>query len=119
MSSSEGVALLPFVDERRLRAALADVYPNLTAEEGEQVDWEEPSVPYFSLSCPCVLTRNFQCPLSYSQCPKCFLLGLISGKRNSLGSDVLFVGRTHPLFDFLQELYRTEALEVSILPAGL
>lgn len=33
---SEGVALLPFVDERRLRAALADVYPDLTPEEGEQ-----------------------------------------------------------------------------------
>ncbi len=32
----EGVALLPFVDERRLRAALADVYPDLTPEEGEQ-----------------------------------------------------------------------------------
>lgn len=31
----EGVALLPFVDERRLRAALADVYPDLTPEEGE------------------------------------------------------------------------------------
>lgn len=29
------MALLPFVDERRLRAALADVYPDLTAEEGE------------------------------------------------------------------------------------
>uniref|UniRef100_A0AAQ5Y6X6 5'-3' exoribonuclease n=1 Tax=Amphiprion ocellaris TaxID=80972 RepID=A0AAQ5Y6X6_AMPOC len=32
----QGVALLPFVDERRLRAALAEVYPDLTAEEGEQ-----------------------------------------------------------------------------------
>lgn len=31
----EGVALLPFVDERRLRSALADVYPDLTSEEGE------------------------------------------------------------------------------------
>lgn len=30
-----GVALLPFVDERRLRAALADVYPDLTPEESE------------------------------------------------------------------------------------
>lgn len=33
----EGVALLPFVDERRLRAALADVYPDLTPEEGEKI----------------------------------------------------------------------------------
>lgn len=32
----QGVALLPFVDERRLRAALSDVYPDLTTEEGEQ-----------------------------------------------------------------------------------
>uniref|UniRef100_A0A667Y095 5'-3' exoribonuclease n=1 Tax=Myripristis murdjan TaxID=586833 RepID=A0A667Y095_9TELE len=30
----QGVALLPFVDERRLRAALDDVYPDLTSEEG-------------------------------------------------------------------------------------
>ncbi|KAF7240414.1 5'-3' exoribonuclease 2 [Varanus komodoensis] len=29
----QGVALLPFVDERRLRAALAEVYPDLTPEE--------------------------------------------------------------------------------------
>lgn len=33
--SFEGVALLPFVDERRLWAALDDVYPDLTPEEGE------------------------------------------------------------------------------------
>lgn len=45
VSLPEGVALLPFVDERRLRAALADVYPDLTAEEGKQLDWEEPSIP--------------------------------------------------------------------------
>ncbi|XP_075872017.1 5'-3' exoribonuclease 2 isoform X2 [Nelusetta ayraudi] len=70
----QGVALLPFVDERRLWAALDDVYPDLTAEEV---------------------------------------------KRNSLGSDVLFVGRSHPLFDFLQELYRTEALESTVIPAEL
>lgn len=30
-----GVALLPFVDERRLRAALAEVYPDLTSEESK------------------------------------------------------------------------------------
>ncbi|KAG2467907.1 XRN2 exoribonuclease, partial [Polypterus senegalus] len=29
----QGVALLPFVDERRLRAALEDVYPDLTSDE--------------------------------------------------------------------------------------
>lgn len=34
-------------------------------------------------------------------------------KRNSLGSDVLFVGKSHPLFDFIHELYRTESLEVT------
>uniref|UniRef100_A0A672FKD8 5'-3' exoribonuclease n=1 Tax=Salarias fasciatus TaxID=181472 RepID=A0A672FKD8_SALFA len=53
--------LVTFVDERRLRAALADVYPDLTVEEV---------------------------------------------KRNSLGSDVLFVGKSHPLADFIHELYR-------------
>lgn len=30
-----GVALLPFVDERRLRAALEEVYPDLTPEESK------------------------------------------------------------------------------------
>uniref|UniRef100_A0A674NSH5 5'-3' exoribonuclease n=1 Tax=Takifugu rubripes TaxID=31033 RepID=A0A674NSH5_TAKRU len=69
----QGVALLPFVDERRLRAALADVYPDLTPEEV---------------------------------------------KRNSLGSDFIFLGKAHPLYDFIQELYRTEATEVTI-PADL
>uniref|UniRef100_A0A7N8X789 5'-3' exoribonuclease n=1 Tax=Mastacembelus armatus TaxID=205130 RepID=A0A7N8X789_9TELE len=64
----QGVALLPFVDERRLRAALADVYPDLTPEEV---------------------------------------------KRNSLGSDMLFLGKSHPLFDFIRELYRTESHEVT------
>lgn len=32
---SLGVALLPFVDERRLRAALEEVYPDLTPEESK------------------------------------------------------------------------------------
>uniref|UniRef100_A0A8D3BQ51 5'-3' exoribonuclease n=1 Tax=Scophthalmus maximus TaxID=52904 RepID=A0A8D3BQ51_SCOMX len=66
----QGVALLPFVDERRLRAALSDVYPELSPEEE---------------------------------------------KRNSLGSDVLFLSRSHPLFDFIHELYRTESHEVTKL----
>uniref|UniRef100_UPI00398EDA4E 5'-3' exoribonuclease 2 isoform X2 n=1 Tax=Pristiophorus japonicus TaxID=55135 RepID=UPI00398EDA4E len=65
----QGVALLPFVDERRLRAALEEVYPNLTADE----------------------TR-----------------------RNSLGSDMLFVGKHHKIFDFIVELQKgdTEGLEM-------
>ncbi|XP_037837545.1 5'-3' exoribonuclease 2 [Kryptolebias marmoratus] len=70
----QGVALLPFVDERRLRAALADVYPDLTSDEV---------------------------------------------RRNSLGSDVLFLGKFHPLFDFIHELYRSETPEVSVIPAEL
>uniref|UniRef100_A0A671SGH9 5'-3' exoribonuclease n=1 Tax=Sinocyclocheilus anshuiensis TaxID=1608454 RepID=A0A671SGH9_9TELE len=65
----QGVALLPFVDERRLRAALADVYPDLSPEEV---------------------------------------------RRNSLGSDVIFVGKSHPLCDFIRELYRAESHEVLI-----
>ncbi|TKS75349.1 5'-3' exoribonuclease 2 [Collichthys lucidus] len=70
----QGVALLPFVDERRLRAALADVYPDLTPEEV---------------------------------------------RRNSLGSDLLFLGKSHPLFDFIHELYRGESLEGTEIPAEL
>nr|XP_043905512.1 5'-3' exoribonuclease 2 isoform X2 [Solea senegalensis] len=70
----QGVALLPFVDERRLRAALADVYPDLSAVEV---------------------------------------------KRNSLGSDVMFLSKSHPLFDFIHELYRTEAREGTEIPAEL
>ncbi|XP_056100747.1 5'-3' exoribonuclease 2 isoform X3 [Rhinichthys klamathensis goyatoka] len=68
----QGVALLPFVDERRLRAALAEVYPDLTPEEV---------------------------------------------RRNSLGSDVVFVGKSHPLCDFIQELYRAESHEATEIPA--
>ncbi|XP_069579796.1 5'-3' exoribonuclease 2 isoform X2 [Brachyistius frenatus] len=68
----QGVALLPFVDERRLRAGLADVYPDLTTEEV---------------------------------------------RRNSLGSDVLFLGRSHLLFDFIHELYRAESHEATEIPA--
>lgn len=33
-------------------------------------------------------------------------------RRNSLGSDVLFLGKFHPLFDFIHELYRSETPEV-------
>ena len=32
-----GVALLPFVDEKRLKKALAEVYPDLTEDEGKQM----------------------------------------------------------------------------------
>lgn len=70
----QGVALLPFVDERRLRAALSDVYPDLTVEEV---------------------------------------------KRNSLGSDVMFLSKSHPLFDFIHELYRTETKEATDIPPEL
>ncbi|XP_034017832.1 5'-3' exoribonuclease 2 [Thalassophryne amazonica] len=70
----QGVALLPFVDEQRLRAALAKVYPDLTPEEV---------------------------------------------RRNSLGSDVLFVSKSHPLFDFLHELYSTDTQEATEIPAEL
>nr|KAF6472906.1 5'-3' exoribonuclease 2 [Molossus molossus] len=70
----QGVALLPFVDERRLRAALEEVYPDLTPEE----------------------TR-----------------------RNSLGGDVLFVGKYHPLHDFILELYQTGSTEPVDVPPEL
>lgn len=65
------VLLLPFVDERRLRAAQEEVYPDLTPEE----------------------TR-----------------------RNSLGGDVLFVGKHHPLHDFILELYQTGSTEPVDVP---
>ncbi|KAB0406222.1 hypothetical protein E2I00_018434 [Balaenoptera physalus] len=70
----QGVALLPFVDERRLRAALEEVYPDLTPEEN---------------------------------------------RRNSLGGDVLFVGKHHPLHDFLLELYKTGSTESMDVPPEL
>ncbi|XP_072542988.1 5'-3' exoribonuclease 2 [Salminus brasiliensis] len=70
----QGVALLPFVDERRLRAALAEVYPDLSTEEI---------------------------------------------RRNSLGSDVVFVGKSHPLCDFIQELYGSESREGTEIPPEL
>ncbi|XP_030626447.1 5'-3' exoribonuclease 2 [Chanos chanos] len=70
----QGVALLPFVDERRLRATLNEVYPDLTPEEV---------------------------------------------RRNSLGSDVVFVGKAHPLCDFIHELYRAESHQPVEIPAEL
>ncbi|XP_035758128.1 5'-3' exoribonuclease 2 [Egretta garzetta] len=70
----QGVALLPFVDERRLRAALEEVYPDLTPEES---------------------------------------------RRNSLGGDVLFVGKHHPLCDFIVEQYKTKNTEPVDMPPEL
>ncbi|KAF4071002.1 hypothetical protein AMELA_G00279920 [Ameiurus melas] len=70
----QGVALLPFVDERRLRAALEKVYPDLSPDEV---------------------------------------------RRNSLGSDVVFVAKSHPLCDFIKELYRSESYEGTEIPAEL
>ncbi|GCB67072.1 hypothetical protein scyTo_0012093, partial [Scyliorhinus torazame] len=67
----QGVALLPFVDERRLRAALEAVYPDLIHDEI---------------------------------------------RRNSLGSDVLFVGKCHKLFDFIVELQNGDAEGVEMTP---
>ncbi|CAB1342746.1 unnamed protein product [Coregonus sp. 'balchen'] len=40
-------------------------------------------------------------------------------KRNSLGSDMLFVGISHPICDFIQELYRGESHEGTEMPAEL
>uniref|UniRef100_A0A8D2JAM7 5'-3' exoribonuclease n=1 Tax=Varanus komodoensis TaxID=61221 RepID=A0A8D2JAM7_VARKO len=70
----QGVALLPFVDERRLRAALAEVYPDLTPEEN---------------------------------------------RRNSLGGDVLFIGKHHQLHDFVLEQYKTSEKEPVDIPPEL
>ncbi|XP_069118532.1 5'-3' exoribonuclease 2 homolog [Argopecten irradians] len=56
----QGVALLPFVDEKRLLSALATVYPDLTS--GER-------------------------------------------KRNTKGSDRMFVGIRHPVYTFFEGLY--------------
>ncbi|XP_068088533.1 5'-3' exoribonuclease 2 [Hyperolius riggenbachi] len=70
----QGVALLPFVDERRLRAALEEVYPDLTPDER---------------------------------------------RRNSLGGDHLFVGKHHPLLEFVHELYRTNCRELTDIPPEL
>nr|XP_006008052.2 PREDICTED: 5'-3' exoribonuclease 2 isoform X1 [Latimeria chalumnae] len=70
----QGVALLPFVDERRLRAALEEVYPDLTLDET---------------------------------------------KRNSLGNDLLAVGKAHPLCDFVLELYKTNTEEAIDVPPEL
>ncbi|XP_067845510.1 5'-3' exoribonuclease 2 isoform X2 [Heptranchias perlo] len=67
----QGVALLPFVDERRLRAALEEVYPDLNPDEI---------------------------------------------RRNSLGSDVLFVGKHHKLFDFIVELQNGDAQGIEMPP---
>ncbi|MGH0123271.1 UNVERIFIED_CONTAM: hypothetical protein FKN15_021011 [Acipenser sinensis] len=40
-------------------------------------------------------------------------------KRNSLGSDVLFIGKHHPLCDFIRELYRVKSTESVDMPPEL
>lgn len=41
-------------------------------------------------------------------------------RRNSLGGDVLFVGKHHPLCDFIVEQYKTKNTEVSCAcPEGI
>uniref|UniRef100_A0AAY4CDY5 5'-3' exoribonuclease n=1 Tax=Denticeps clupeoides TaxID=299321 RepID=A0AAY4CDY5_9TELE len=71
----QGVALLPFVDERRLRAALEQVYPDLTTDES---------------------------------------------KRNSLGSDVVFVAKSHPLILFrIRYLFFSPSSQGTEIPAEL
>lgn len=41
----------------------------------------------------------------------------VAVKRNSLGSDLLFLSKSHPLSDFIHELYRTECVEVTSPPS--
>lgn len=60
----KGVALLPFVDERRLRAALADVYPDLTPEEGEQTNFPKMWQTFFHT---CNYRRSLQAAFSHFQ----------------------------------------------------
>lgn len=52
-----GVALLPFVDERRLRSALEAVYPDLTAEESE---YTAPPNPHTTARLPMVEQNRFR-----------------------------------------------------------
>uniref|UniRef100_G3PDN9 5'-3' exoribonuclease n=1 Tax=Gasterosteus aculeatus aculeatus TaxID=481459 RepID=G3PDN9_GASAC len=40
-------------------------------------------------------------------------------RRNSLGSDMMFLQKSHPLSDFIHELYRTESQEGTEIPAEL
>lgn len=47
------------------------------------------------------------------KCLNAAALSSVAVKRNSLGSDLLFLGKSHPLFDFIHELYRAETLEVT------
>lgn len=53
----QGVALLPFVDEKRLHAALEQVYPDLTNEESE--------FPFILLSSDDFVTHLLQTFLMY------------------------------------------------------
>lgn len=53
-----GVALLPFVDERRLRAALEEVYPDLTPEESKNWGVELKNWYFF-------VTYEFHCKWTY------------------------------------------------------
>lgn len=63
-----GVALLPFVDERRLRAALEEVYPDLTPEESK--NWGVELKNWGIFLPPMNFTVN-----EHTRCPEC-LVGL-------------------------------------------
>ena len=76
------MALLPFVDEDRLRKALSNVYPDLSDDESESRIFVSVCKVYVKF-CLCVRAEE----------------------RNSLGTDRLFVHNHHSLYPVLKTLY--------------
>lgn len=128
-----GVALLPFVDEKRLLTSLAKVYPDLNEDESKdsfnlrlfetkvmfslwcisRCDSEVPRlVSLFSerssiLKLLIFLENSLEDFDKQKESVEKIYIS-VSERRNSRGKDRLFVGPKHPAFDFFKGLYETD-----------
>lgn len=94
----QGVALLPFVDERRLIRAVKPYYKNLTSDEGELYSYGN----YFQR------ISDFYCYFR------------IAVKRNQRGDDKLYVGPENKGYKLIRETYNNDtSAEVPILIDGV
>ena len=111
-----GVALLPFVDEVRLKEALQTVYPDVTDVESKcnslyKLMFENHM--YDANNRNYMINFNW---IEHNENDRCSLYWIIYfvflESRNTLGTDRLFVGKDCPAFAFCQSLYESPENEV-------
>ena len=107
-----GVALLPFVDEKRLLHTLQPVYNDLTADEGKSTIVDKNSIQIRQGS---TLAIRFAFCLSFYQFGLPHLLTPVffslSVRRNRRDINLLFCGRQNSLFDYFVGLYEGNMLQ--------